>query len=461
MGNEARDRTEPVQSWRTKIDYAWGSLGNNIVYGFIATYLALYYTDYFGIAASAAAVLFFVVRLADALLDPVMGLIVDHTSSRWGRFRPYLLFTPPVLVVTTALCMSNPDLDDTGRLIFAYVTYLVWGLSFTAMDVPYWSMSAALTTDARDRTSLVMVPRTFASIGFIGVNIVTLPLVALFSFQSAAQGWQLVAILYGLIAMALTWTTFARVRERTNLAPTAHYNLRTMAALFAKNRPLQLLLGAMLVTELAFSIRSIIPVYYLTYNFGAAALIPAFIGVFAVTTIAGSLLSPVVAGRIGKKRAAIVGIAITTLTALAAWATGYGQLEPIMVWTAIGGLGYGITNITLLSMLTDTVEYGQWVTGRRTEGLVFSSNIFKTKVASALGASTALGILGWLGYTAGTAQTTLTLDGLHATMTIVPGVIGALAVIPLVWYRLSESRHAEIVDELALRDAADAAETAR
>jgi Na+/melibiose symporter-like transporter len=122
----------------------------------------------------------------------------------------------------------------------------------------------------------------------------------------------------------------------------------------------------------------------------------------------------------------------------------------MLVWIAVTGLGYGVTNITLLSMPADTVEYGQWRTGRRTEGLVFSSNIFKTEVASALGASLGLALLGMFGYVANVDQTRATLDGLHATMTIVPGLIGALAAIPLLWYRLDERRHAELVRELEL-----------
>ncbi|MEU4155313.1 glycoside-pentoside-hexuronide (GPH):cation symporter [Actinoplanes sp. NPDC026670] len=429
--------------WSTKLAYGWGSLGNNIIYGFVATYLALFYTDELGIAAASASLLFLIVRVVDALFDPVMGMLVDRTSSRWGRFRPYLLFTPPVLGLLTVLAFSVPKLDGSATLALAYVSYLLWGLSFSAMDVPYWSMSAALTVDASERTSLVMVPRTLASIGFIGVNIVTLPLVA-------ALSWQAVSVVYAITAIILTWITFARVREREDYVPSPRYGAREMLALFARNGPLLLLLLAMLLTEIAFTIRSIIPAYYLRYNFDAEALVPAFIGVFAITTVTGSLLSPAVAKLWGKRRAALAGLAVTTVTSIGSWLTGYESLTPMLVWIAITGLGYGVTNITLLSMLADTVEYGQWRTGRRTEGLVFSSNIFKTKVASALGASLGLALLGVFGYVANTDQTRATLDGLHATMTIVPGVIGVLAAIPLIWYRLDESRHAELVRELEL-----------
>ncbi|WP_396046050.1 glycoside-pentoside-hexuronide (GPH):cation symporter [Cellulomonas sp. P22] len=439
--------------WRTKLAYGWGSLGNNIVYGFVATYLAVFYTEVIGIAAASASVLFLVVRVADAVLDPVMGLIVDRTSTRWGRFRPYLLFTPPVLAVLTVAAFSIPQLDSTATLVLAYLSYLLWGVSFTVMDVPYWSMSAALTLDARDRTSLVMVPRTLANIGFIGVNIVTLPLVTLFAADGPAQrGWQIVAALYAGTAVVLTWTTFFRVHERVEAPATQHYGLVEMGRLFAKNAPLQLILLAMLLTEVAFTVRSIVPVYYLTYNFDAAGMVPVFIGVFAVTTLVGSLLSPVLAKLWGKRSAAVVGIAVTTLASLGAWLTGYAALAPVLGWIAVAGLGYGVTNITLVSMLTDTVEYGQWRTGRRTEGLIFSSNIFKTKIASAIGASVALALLAAFGYVAGVQQSRATLDGLHLTMTVLPGVVGALAVVPLLWYRLGESRHAEIVQEIDQRD---------
>ncbi|GHJ43773.1 putative glucitol transport protein GutA [Catellatospora sp. TT07R-123] len=437
----------PRTSWRTKVAYGWGSLGNNIVYGFIATYLAVFYTDHYGLAPGAVAVLFFVVRTADAVLDPVMGALVDRTSTRWGRFRPYLIFVPPVLATATVVCVSGPELGTGGRLAFAYLSYLLWGMAFSAMDVPYWSMSAALSSDAQDRTAIVMVPRTLASVGYIGVNIVTLPLVGLLAGGDDRRGWQLVAVLYGAVAIGLTWLTAAFVRERP-APPAEPYGPRTMARLLAANRPLQLLLAAMLVTEAVFALRSIVPVYYLTYNFDAPGLVPAFIGVFAVATIAGSLLSPVLARRVGKRRLAVAGIVATSLTSVAAWFTGYASLTPVMAWTALGGVGFGLANITLLSMLTDTVEYGQWRTGRRTEGLVFSLNIVKTKIASALGAAVALAVLGAVGYVANQEQTRATLDGLHLLMTLAPGLAGLLAVVFLARYPLSEQRHAEIVAEL-------------
>ncbi|MDI1464042.1 glycoside-pentoside-hexuronide (GPH):cation symporter [Catellatospora sp. KI3] len=442
----------PPTSWRTKVAYGWGSLGNNIVYGFIATYLAVFYTDHYGLAPGDVALLFFLVRTADALLDPVMGALVDRTRTRWGRFRPYLVFVPPVLAAATVVCVSAPQLGGGGKLVFAYLSYLLWGMAFTAMDVPYWSMSAALSTDAQDRTAIVMVPRTLASVGYIGVNIVTLPLVGLFSGGGELRGWLLVAVVYGAAATALTWLTAASVRERP-APPAQPYGPRTMLRLLGANRPLQLVLAAMLVTELVFAVRSIVPIYYLTYNFDAPGLVPAFIGVFAVATIIGSLASPLLARRFGKRRLAVAGIALTSLTSIAAWFTGYATLGPVLAWTAVGGVGFGLANITLLSMLTDTVEYGQWRTGRRTEGLVFSVNIVKTKIASALGAGLSLAVLGAVGYVANQEQTRAALDGLHLLMTLAPGLGGLLAVAFLVRYPLSEQQHADLVAELRGREA--------
>ncbi|MEO5534365.1 MAG: glycoside-pentoside-hexuronide (GPH):cation symporter [Pseudolysinimonas sp.] len=446
-------------SWNTKLAYGVGALGSNIIYGFVVTYLAVYYTDVAGIAAGTAAILFLVVRSIDALLDPVMGLIVDRTKTRWGRFRPYLLVVPPILTITTVLAFSLPVQQGALTLGLAYLTYLLWSLSYTATDVPYWSMSAVLTMDARDRTSLVMVPRTLASVGAIGVNIITLPLVVLFASLFAAgqvtAGWQTVALLYGVVALALIWVTFFRVREPA-IVPGAraatHYGLPQMLRLFASNRPLQLLLVTMLFTEAALTLRSVVPVYYMTYNFGSAALVPAFLGIFAITAVIGSLLSPLLARLWGKRRAAFVGIALTAVTSVGAWLTGYSDLAPILAWIGVAGLGFGVTNIALVSMLSDTVEFGQWRTGRRTEGLIFSSNIFKSKVASALGTSAALALLAVFGYVAGVPQNTATQDGIHLTVTLVPGIIGALGAIPLIWYRLDEKRHGEIVAELETRE---------
>jgi Na+/melibiose symporter-like transporter len=274
----------------------------------------------------------------------------------------------------------------------------------------------------------------------------------LFAAGEPTRGWQTVAIVYGVVALALTWVTFFRVREPAITPQATHYGLPEMLRLFARNRPLQLLLLTMLVTETAFTVRSVLPVYYLRDNFDAPALVPAFIGIFAITAVAGSLVSPLLARAWGKRRAALVGIALTAVTSVGAWLTGYSELWPILAWMAVAGLGFGVTNIALVSMLSDTVEFGQWRTGRRTEGLVFSSNIFKSKVAAAIGTSSALALLAGFGYLAGGPQNTPTLDGIHLTITLVPGVVGALGAIPLIWYRLDEKQHGEIVAELEARD---------
>lgn len=174
---------------KTAISFGMGSLGQNMLYTLTVSYLLMFYTDYLGIAAASAGVLLLVVRVIDAFADPLFGIFMDNTHTRWGKFRPYLLFTPVVLTVLTLFLFMQPNLSDHGKLIYAFVTYAVWSIAYTFLDVPYWSMTAVITDDPRQRTKVVVVPRIMAIIGAIVSSALTIPLV------KATGSWTVPALL--------------------------------------------------------------------------------------------------------------------------------------------------------------------------------------------------------------------------------------------------------------------------
>ncbi|SET09168.1 glycoside-pentoside-hexuronide (GPH):cation symporter [Anaerobranca gottschalkii] len=422
--------------------YGMGSLGNNIIYAFITTYLLVFYTDVFGIGAGIIAIMYLIARIWDGLNDPIMGIIVDNTNTRWGRFRPYLLYVPFVMAVFTILCFYNPQLSDKGKVIYAYITYILWGMSFTAMDIPYWSMSAAITQNPVERNKVVMVPRTFAMIGFLVVNVLTLPLV------KALGSWTTVAVIYAIFAVVFTLITFFFVQERVVVKREKRQSIKDVINLFLANKPLRMLIYSMIIVEGLNAVRLTLTYYYLRYNLNSEDAIPIFLGLYLLMNIVGAVITPILAKKYGKKNLAFYSVLITALTSVGMFFTGYSSLVYIFIWNILGAIAMGSSNIAMTSMLADCVEYGQWKTGNRAEGMVFSTNIFKTKLASAIGGALGAATLHISGYVPEVAQTKATLDIIHLFFTLVPGLICLLALLPLFNYDLTEQEYSKILTQL-------------
>lgn len=439
-------------TFRQKISYGVGSLGNNIIYGLMTTYLMAFYTDTFRLAPAAIGTLFFVARTWDAFSDPLIGYVVDNTNTRFGRFRPYLLFGPFVMGTIIILLFSSPNLPPTGKLIWAYATYIGWGMAFAFMDIPFWSMSATLTQDPQERSSLVMVPRTLAIVGIIGANVVTLPLVSALGGQDQKKGWLLVAALFAVLCVVFTLITFFNVKEKTRQAKSEKRTLRDVLRLFRVNRPLRLLIISMLIGDIILAVKSTFTFYYLKYNYNAEDLISVFMGLYAVATIVGSVLAPALAKRFGKKRVAMVGSFVTSMSSIALFFCGYHSLALLILWGMIGGFADGASDIVRMSMLADTVEYGEWKTGKRQEGMIFSTNIFKTKIASAVAGAACAFLLAAVNYAPDAAQSASALNGIHAAYTVIPGAIALLSLIPLARYGLNEDSYLQMLQELKERN---------
>jgi GPH family glycoside/pentoside/hexuronide:cation symporter/probable glucitol transport protein GutA len=214
------------------------------------------------------------------------------------------------------------------------------------------------------------------------------------------------------------------------------------------NTPLRLLIYSMLIIETINAIRFSFTLYYLEYNLNAEAMIPVMLGLYLLFTVIGSVVSPLISKKIGKKKTAIYASAVMAVTASGMYFTGYSSIMPIFAWNSLNALGMGIMMIAQHSMIVDCVEYGEYVTGNRAEGMVFSTNIFKTKLATAFGGAIGAFSLSLIGYVPNVAQATSTLNSMHAVFTIIPGILSLLAILPLLPYRLTEERYESMILEM-------------
>ena len=430
-------------SIKTLSSYAAGSLGNNIIFSLINTYLLIFLTDSFGIGAAAVGTLFLVARIIDGITDPIMGVIVDNTNTKIGKSRPYLFAVPIFISITTIMCFSTPDLSYSNKIIWMYASYILWGISFTAMDIPYWSLSANITRSSEGKTKIVTSARTIAYVGGFIISTLTIPLV------SALKSWTKVAIIYAVFASIFIWITALGVKElNTTKTKKEKQGFKQFVNLLKTNKPLRIVLLSMLVLELSGSIKNTISIYYIKYNFNAEMMIPVVTSVTLVASILGGLISPYLTKKLGKRNTALLGLLVTALGAFLIFSLSYSSLYAMIAINFICGIFDGAGYITLTSMVADCVEYGEWQTGKRSEGMIFSLNIFKSKIASAIGGSLCGYILAYIGYTANESQSTFTLNGIHLIQTLVPCAIVIISFMLLRRYNLSEAEYEAIVDDL-------------
>ena len=431
----------------TKLAYGSGAFGNNLIYGIMTLYLMVFYTDYFGLPAASVGTLFLVVRMFDAIANPVMGMLVDNTKSRWGKFRPYLLFVPFAVAITTTLCFASPDFGMTGKLIFAYVTYLLCGMSFTAIDIPYWSMSASLTEDPKERNSVVMIPRTLGILGFNIVAVITLPMVHFLGRGNGRVGFFFTAMIFSVGAVAFTLITFFVCRENVRVEKKGHKSIRDAVHMLRLNRPLQLVIGGQLLIDIIYCIKGAMPIYYLKYVLNAENLIPLSMVIGMVFMLGSCMLAPWFCSKLGKKWVTVGGNLVAAAAGAFFYFTEY-SIVNFFVFGVIVIIGTSMANISLMSMLMDTVEYGEWKTGQRLEGVIFSLNTFRAQLAGAIGAALGAYGLAAVKYVPNVVQTTETRDGIHLLFSLVPGILSLLATVPYFFYDLTEQRYETILKEV-------------
>ncbi|MBV7405148.1 MFS transporter [Enterobacter sp. ENT03] len=431
-------------SWTTAISYGLGSYGANVMYAFIAIYLMLYYTDSLGIKAAAVGLLFLIARLVDGATDIALGILVDNTHTKLGKFRPWILVGSILVSLTTVACFLSPDFSEAGKLVYAYSTYILWSVCFAVIDIPYWSLSAAITQDPTERSKVITIPRIIATFGFLTVSASTLWLVKF------VGSWWGVSLIFSAIFLVCMLITFFGVKEKYAVPRKERQNFKGFWLLLKQNNPLRYLLIGMLMLELIGTIRGTFQLYFFIYNLNAEAALAAFLTVSMIAQVAGTIASPFISVRIGKKNTAIYSSVMMSLSCIVLFFC-QTNITLIFIIGALAPFFGGVGQIALYSMVADCVEYGEWVSGNRSEGMVFSLNIFKTKLSGAIGGAIGGFCLSWAGYIPHTVQSAQTALWIGLFFTLIPGILTVLSLFPLAKYEITEKRFFEILDEIRQR----------
>jgi sugar (glycoside-pentoside-hexuronide) transporter len=435
---------------RQLLGYSIGDLGINLNFQLVGFYLAYFYTDVFGISPKHVAGLFLAARIWDAVNDPIMGYIADHTRSRWGRFRPYLLFGALPLNLALLAVYFTPDLSETGKLVYAYVTYILHGMAFTAIAVPYSSLSAALTQDQQERAVISTYRMAFAVIVASSiVNIAVRPFVDLFATEQ--QGFACTAAIFATVSTALLLFAYKESEERVQVPP-ERYSLRSVVPILFKNDVLLVLSLAMFLNTGVWVINNAVAVYYFKYVVGDVDLVSAFFWFMLPANVVGAIAGPWLTKRFGKKAVFIGGSVIVSVFYGLRHFLPVESLSLLIGASMIGAFGQMLCAITQWGMLPDTVEYGQWKTGIRSEGLPFSFFSFMQQLGMALGGALAAFALSEAGYVANQAQSASALGAIEWLFNIAPALCSALCLLTLFFYRLDGALFERIVLDLRAQD---------
>ncbi|MBE14329.1 MAG: hypothetical protein CL744_12240 [Chloroflexi bacterium] len=441
---------DDLLSQRQQFDYAVGDMGINLYFMSAMTYLLFFYTDVYGLSAEIAAGVFLVARIVDAITDPIMGFIADRTRTRWGKFRPYVLFGPVPLAVIAVATFTVPDFDEVGQIIWAYVTYTLFGVIYTVVTIPYAALSAVISNDYQERSGFTSVRMMFALAGGTIVSVGMLPLVDVFGGE--AIGFQWTMIVFGVMATLLLWLTFRGTEEGAfQDVTTSKVSFRDSVRVVVANVPLWITIALFCLGMLAFTFRFSTAPFYFKYSMGREDLIPLYMLVTLAVMFPGLLAVPWLSRTYGKAGAVRVGALIAMVGAVGFYYTPVSDVWLVFVWGSVLAIGGSPIMVLGWAMLADTVEHGEVQTGIRAEGVVFSTASFFQKLAKAIAGSGIAAMLAWFGFVANQEQSQETVAGLLFMIAVCPLLFNALLFLVSLAHRLDGRRHAEIVRDLSER----------
>jgi GPH family glycoside/pentoside/hexuronide:cation symporter len=444
--------SEPtVLSWKEKIGYAVGDTASCLYWQTFSLFLMIFYTDTFGLAPAAVGTMFLISRFWDAAIDPVMGVIADRTQTRWGKFRPWILWGTIPFMVTGVALFFTPDLSPGGKLAYAYASYTLVMMVYTLVNVPYGALLGVISPHSGDRTALASYRFIGAFVGNIIVQGALLYLVKHLGGGNDRAGYPLAMTVFALLAGALWMFTFTATRERVQ-PPAEPSSVRRDLTDLLRNGPWVMLCLLGLGTLVYISVRNGATLYYFKYYVGDQDAAAVFMVSGTVFSILGAALTPWFIRVCGGKKGAFIGL--TLVGAVAQGACFF--LRPAdRTWIYVLNILQSLPNAALFpliwSMYADTADYGEWKNGRRATGLVFSAATFSQKMGWAVGGAAAGFLLTATGFVANAAQTQQSLDGIRYMMSVIPAGIAIVVAAAAGLYSLNNATERRMGEELAAR----------
>ncbi|MDO4459047.1 MAG: glycoside-pentoside-hexuronide (GPH):cation symporter [Clostridia bacterium] len=444
-------------SFKEKISYAAGAVGKDMVYSLVSGFILYYYNTVLGISGTFTGIMMMAARVFDAFNDPMMGVVVEKTHTKLGKFRPWILTGTITNALVLFAMFSVPEkLKGSPMLIWATVAYFLWGITYTLMDIPFWSMIPAITKTGKDRENLSVIGRTASSVGFAIPTVCTMLLVTRIGGSERA-GFMFLAAVVGAIFIITELVTFFGVKEQRSVSQDTPSVKEMFRSLFSNDQALVIVISIILFNTSLYTTTQL-ALYFFKYDIGNSDLYSLFGTIGGGAQILSMASLPILRKKWSSKSILSSAICITIFGYLFLFLLGTFSVTNVAllgVSAFIIYIGFGLATVLTTIFLADTVDYGEWKNGKRNESVIFSMQTFVVKLASAVSvlvAGVGIDIIGL--DTEAEVQSAGTIFGLRFIMTIIP-IMGLIAAI--LYFRkkyiLTEEKNKEIADELTSRKA--------
>lgn len=458
-----------------KLAYGAGDLASNLFYQTFTMFLLYFYTDVFGITAATAGTMFLVVRMLDTFYDPLVGILADRTKSKYGKFRPWILYSVLPFGLIGFLTFYSPDLATNAKVVYAYITYTAMMFIYSTINVPYGALMAVISNNSLERTSLSAFRSISAFAGGLIVQGFTLKLVSYFGLLQAESagtpnekfGFAATMGIYAVLAVILFLSTFFLCKERVKPEKEEANSLKEDLKDLFQNVPWLVLTLVGIMTCLYVAVRNGSIIYYFKYYaysenpvllFGIEltneTLISSFMVIGTAFSILGTVLLKPMAALIGKKNVYIASMGLGTVLSIAYFFLNKDQILLMFLFQALCNFAVGPAMAMMWSMYADTADYSEWKTGRRATGLIYSSANFAQKFGWSIGGAIAGYLLAAFGFVANAPATAETESGVRILFAIMPAIWSLIAVAALFFYNLDEKRVESINKQLTERKSA-------
>ncbi len=440
-------------SVKEKIGYSLGDTASHFVWDMVGFWLLFFYTDVYGISAAAAGTIMLIARFWDMAIDPVIGVLSDRTNTRWGKFRPYILFAAIPYAVLAILTFTKPHFGETGKILYAGATYILLMTAYASINLPYSALGAVMTDDTYERAGL----NTYRFIaGFTGQFVVTglaLTLAEFFGGGDKAQGFQYTVFLFAGLSLIFFFITFKTTKERVHPPKEQVNSLKEDVKNLFKNKAWIVLALVGIISFIMFAMQNAGIAYYFKYYLGRENNVQLFNVIGTVALIVALPLSKPLAKRFGNKNVFIGSSLISGLFFMLIYLPGVSNLTTIYIFNIIAKMAYAPAVPLLWTMIADSADYGEWTTGRRSTGLYFSAAVFAQKAGWGLGAAIAGWILAASSFIPNVVQNDTAITGIKLMVSVIPGILYMSCALFMIFYKINTKTTTLMKEELDVRRA--------
>jgi GPH family glycoside/pentoside/hexuronide:cation symporter len=438
-------------TFKEKLGYGLGDTASHLVWDMVGFWLLFFYTDIYKIPAAAAGTLILVARFWDMGIDPVIGVISDRTRTRWGKFRPYILFGAIPYAILAILTFTTPHFGETGKIIYAGATYVLLMTAYAAVNLPYSSLAAVMTADTYERAGLNTYRFICAFGGQFVVTGLTLTLVKFFGGDDKARGFQYTMVLFGMLSVVFFFITFKTSKERVQPLKSLEGSIQEDLKNLFKNRPWIILALVGIVSFVMFAMQNAAIIYYFKYYIGKEESVQLFNVIGTVALIVALPFSKPLASKFGNKNVFIASSLVSGAFFIALYLPGEKDVVTVYVLNILAKMAYAPAVPLLWTMIADSADYSEWKTGRRATGLYFSAATFAQKAGWGIGAAIAGWILTVFHYIPDAIQTPRALQGIKLLVSVIPGILYMSCALFMLVYNIDSLTTDQMKRDLDLR----------